>query len=460
MKNRIFSVLAMLALVLGTLSAEPKYIFFFIGDGMGMGHVMSAQTYNRTVLKNEKPLVMMQFPVASQAMTYSATGPVTDSAAAGTALSTGNKTLNGMLGMLPDSTHVTSIAKYLQDRGYGIGITTSVPLDDATPGAFYAHVPYRKHFDNIIKDMANSDYEFFAGGHVHASKADATKALTDAGYKVAYGLDEYAKLGDARKKVLFPTEGDGAAQVGYTIDSIPGALTLPQITKAAIDHMYKVSPEKFFLMVEGGNIDWAAHSNDGGAVVKEVLNFDQSLKMAYDFYLEHPYETLIVVTADHDTGGMTVGVRRGPKVVDFSNIDYQRSSKDVFSDWCRTFIKGDKKITWKEMRAKLVEKYGLFTDIQVDKRVEKEIEKEFNEVFIKHKNKENQTLYNVFNGFVEIIYRTLDRKNGFGWTTNGHTGNPVPVYAIGEGSELFRSINNNIEIPAKMAQAVGFELNK
>lgn len=460
MKNRIFSILAMLALVLGTLSAEPKYIFFFIGDGMGMGHVMSAQTYNRTVLKNEKPLLMMQFPVASQAMTFSATGPITDSAAAGTALSTGNKTLNSMLGLLPDSAKVTSIAKYLQDRGYGIGITSSVPLDDATPASFYTHVPHRKMFENIIGDMAKSGYEFFAGGHIHASKADAQKVLAEAGYKVAYGLDEFAKSGDARKKVLFPANGDGAAQIGYTIDSIPGALTLPQITKSAIDHLYKVSPEKFFLMVEGGNIDWAAHSNDGGTVIKEVLNFDQSLKLAYDFYLQHPYETLIVVTADHDTGGMTIGVRKGPKVVDFSNIDYQRSSKDAFSDWCRSYIKGGEKISWKEMRAKLVEKYGLFSNIPVNKKVEKEIEKEFKEVFVKHNAKDNKTLYNVFNGFVEKIYKILDSKSGFGWTTNSHTGNPVPVYAVGEGSELFRNLNNNIEIPCKMAKAAGFELNK
>lgn len=118
-------------------SAEVKYVFYLIGDGMGMGHVNAAQYYNRMVRGADEPILMMQFPVASQAWTYSASSPVTDSAAAGTALSTGNKTYNNMLGMAPDSvTHYVSIARELKDAGWGVGVLTSVAPDDATPGRF------------------------------------------------------------------------------------------------------------------------------------------------------------------------------------------------------------------------------------------------------------------------------------------------------------------------------------
>ena len=125
---------------------------------MGMGHVNATETYNRDVLGNGSPILMMQFPVATQVRTYSFDRSITDSAAAGTALSTGYKTTNGMLGMRPDSTEVCSIARELKNMGYGVGVVTSVAPDDATPGAFYAHVPSRKMYYEIGTQMAESGY--------------------------------------------------------------------------------------------------------------------------------------------------------------------------------------------------------------------------------------------------------------------------------------------------------------
>ena len=137
-------------------ASDAKYVFYFIGDGMGMGPVLTAETYNRETLKNDKPLLMMQFPVVGWCTTYSASSMITDSAAAGTALSTGSKTKNSMLGMAPDTTVVTSIARLFKDDGFGVGIVTSVAPDDATPGAFYAHVPNRKDFYTIGRQAAES----------------------------------------------------------------------------------------------------------------------------------------------------------------------------------------------------------------------------------------------------------------------------------------------------------------
>lgn len=156
-----------------TASAQsPKYVFYYIGDGMGMGPVMAAETYNRTILNNPEPLLMFRFPVVGWCTTYSANSNITDSAAAGTALSTGHKTKNGMLGMAPDTTNVYSVALDLQRLGYGIGIATSVAPDDATPGAFYAHVAHRSMFETIDRQMAESGYQFLAGSDLRGTMKD------------------------------------------------------------------------------------------------------------------------------------------------------------------------------------------------------------------------------------------------------------------------------------------------
>ena len=456
MLKRFLSLFFVATLAIAAYAAQPKYIFYFIGDGMGLGPVMATEQYNRQVLKNTDPILMLRFPIVSSAMTYSADAPVTDSAAAGTALSTGHKTRNGMLGMDADTVAVNSIAKYLKEKGYGIGITTTVPIDDATPGAFYAHQPNRGMYNEITGDMAASDYNFFAGSILRGDKEKTLKMLSDGGYSVFYGLDQLKASAPKDKTLLLGPAGITQYQCGYTIDSIAGALTLPQITQAAIDHLTRFTPKKFFLMVEGGNIDWCNHSNDGGTAIKEILNFNQAIALAYEFYRQHPKETLIVVTADHDTGGCSVGA--GGKHADYSLIDYQRISKDNFSAKCKEMAKSNDNITWNEMKQILGNDLGLFGPIAVKEKEEKKLEEAFTEVFVKKDAEENKTLYNSYDYFVEAVFKFLDRKAGFGWTTNSHTGCLVPVCAVGVGAEKFSNLNNNIDIPHKIASLVGITM--
>ncbi len=312
MNHRYLSVIISLAVALAALADAPRYIFYFIGDGMGMGQVMAAEAYNRTVLGNGNPILMMQFPVASQITTYSASSPVTDSAAAGTALATGHKTRNGMLGMDADSTAVNSIASELAAKGYGIALITSVPIDDATPGAFYAHVPSRGMYYEIGRQVAESGYDFLAGSNLRGTHGkdgkpnDLLDTFAANSVRIARGLDSLAVTDSPRVLLLNPKEIN-MGQINFTIDSVPGALTLPAMTEAGIKHMERYRPERFFMMVEGGNIDYGGHANDGGTIIKETLNFNKALRHAYDFYLAHPDETLIVVTADHETGGLGLG---------------------------------------------------------------------------------------------------------------------------------------------------------
>lgn len=455
MKKIILSF-ASLCVALG-MSASPKYVFMFIGDGMGMGHVMAAETYNRLSLGNEDNILMMQFPVASMALTYSASSPVTDSAAAGTALATGRKTKNGMVGMTPDTTAVVSIATQLKEQGYGVGIVTSVAYDDATPASYYAHRPNRNMFVEINHDGARSGFDFIGGAYTHVAEKniDACANVFDDyranGYTVAHGLKGLKEIEGKEKVLLTGGNPHSPNDLGYTIDSLENVLTLRHLTAACLSHLLRVSPERFFMMVEAGNIDHAAHGNDGAAVVKEVLNFQQSIRVAYDFYLQHPEETLIIVTADHDTGGMTVGVENG-RTPTFDDIDYRHASKEKFNDYCLSH----KDFTWEEMKQAMSNELGLWSHIEMTEKEEAVVKEAF-EAMKANADGSQKTLYKEFNNFSAVVFDILNHKNGIGFTTFSHTGNPVPVFAIGEGCEEFSNVNNNIDIPAKIRDLVGLD---
>lgn len=452
--SKHFSLLLLLLLaVSSTTHAEPpRYIFYFIGDGMGMAQALSAQAYNRQVLGNDQPILMMQFPVAGQATTHSASSPVTDSAASGTALASGVKTRNGMLGMDPDSLAVPSMAKRLHDAGYGVALVTSVPPDDATPGAFYAHVPSRSMYYEIGCQMAEADYDFIGGSRLRGLTDKKTDKPTDLlarleanGVEVHYGLDSLALTKSRKVLLLNPREID-YHQINFTIDSIPGAMTLPAMTEAALAHLQRNGRDRFFMMVEGGNIDYGGHANDSGTIVKEVLNFNQALRVAYDWYLQHPHETLIVVTADHETGGMALGNNTVGYDLHPEYIDFQKISKDRFAEWCKERGKARTPIDWVDMQDFLRANLGFWGPVKVSDKQTEALKQSFDKCFIANEGSDRKTLYNNFNEFTELVYKTMDQATGFGFTTNGHSGGLVPVYAIGAGSERFSRLNDNAAI--------------
>jgi len=430
--------------------ANLKYIFYFIGDGMGSAEVTNAQLFNKKVLGNDEPLLMTTFPVVSLITTHSASSDVTDSAAAGTALSTGHKTKNGMLGMNADTVAVTSIARTLFENGYGVGLVTTVAIDDATPGAFYTHVPHRSMFYEIGKDLAESGYQFAAGASLRGTKdKDGNdNGLMDLFKKnnvaVSYGLDGIDKK--AKKQlVLSPFHDKMSNEVGLAVDSLENALTLPEMTQACLDHLMRTNPKKFFMMVEGGSIDHNGHSNDGGASVREVKNFDNALKIAYDFYLKHPNETLILVTADHETGGMSVGCDATGYSARPEVARAQRISKDKFNEYCYELVKEGKTPSWDEMEAFLAEKLGFGTAVKLTDSELNDLRDSYAIAFMKKKPWE----------FVDQAFSILNSKSGFGWTTGDHTGHPVPVYVIGVGANKFTNFNDNTDLPKKILKLAG-----
>ncbi|MDE5978813.1 MAG: alkaline phosphatase, partial [Muribaculaceae bacterium] len=352
--HKLISTLCLVAATaVAAAAAAPKYIFYYIGDGMGFNHVVNAQIYSNEVLGNDSTLTMLSMPVASMARTHSASSDVTDSAAAGTALSTGHKTRNNMLGMDADSLAVTSIAKTLHDNGWGVGLVTTVAIDDATPGAFYAHVPSRSEYMTVGRQLAESGYQFAAGAGLRAArdgegrKTPLLDYFAEKGVTVTYGpagLDV-----EADRLLVLSSDTVRTWNVGYTIDSVPGALTLPAMTAAGIRQLERVSPERFFMMVEGGNIDHAGHANDGGTILREVIDFDKSLALAWNFYLAHPDETLIVVSADHETGGFSIGTTTTGYSVRPEVTACQKISKDLFSEYVKSLARDRRIYRWSDM---------------------------------------------------------------------------------------------------------------
>lgn len=442
--------------------SQAKYIFYFIGDGMGMGHVNAAEAYNRDILKNNEPILMMRFPVASQVKTYSFDERVTDSAAAGTALATGHKTRNNMVGMNPDTTDVESIATKFHKAGFAVGIASTVAGDDATPGSFYAHAPNRHQSELISSYAPTSGFNFFAAPvfrgmkNKNGAQSDWVGTMEKNGYIVINSLNDYKLMSASKDKVLMLANTPQGEQVGYTIDSIPGTLTAAEITETALLALQHADKDNrgFFLMMEGGNIDWAAHANDGGAVIKEVLAFQKAIDVAYKFYLQHPDETLIVITADHDTGGMALGCRtnRHPNL---SLIDFQRISKDRFSDYCKSLLAEDKMLEWDEMKTFLEENTGLWSAIPLTDKETEALKKSFEDALQNKKTSDEKSLYNSFNHFSVDVFNMLNEKYGIGWITGYHTGNFVPIYAIGLDAMLFTRNLNNTEIPDFILKAAG-----
>ena len=279
----------------------------------------------------------------------------------------------------------------------------------------------------------------------------------EANVSVSYGLDSIDTTAQ-RLLVLSPFHKEKQNEIGFTIDSIAGALTLPALTRAGLDQLQRTSPDRFFMMVEGGNIDHAGHGNDGGTILREVINFNQALQEAYDFYLAHPDETLIVVTADHETGGMSVGCRETGYSVRLENAAGQKISKEEFSNLCRAMLRSRRIYTWDDMQEILRDELGFGVNLKLTPEETERLHTMFDEVFEKRASGLDQkTLYATFDGFTNEVFNILNAKSGMGWTTGGHSGMPVPVYAVGVDSQLFSPLNDNTDIPAKILSIAGLE---
>ena len=460
------SYLLLFVLLAGMASAQTaKYVFYFIGDGMGVNQVNGTEMYlaEQEGRIGAKSLLFTTFPVASVATTFSATNSVTDSSAAGTALATGSKTYNGAIGMDDQKQPLQSVAAQAKAAGKKVGVATSVSVDHATPAAFYAHQPDRDMYYEIATDLPKAGFDFYAGGGflkptTTADKKEAPSIfpiIEAAGYTVARGLQEYqAKAAEAGKMVLIQKEGAAPDCLPYAIDRQEGDLSLAEITQSAIDFLTKGKDKGFFLMVEGGKIDWACHGNDAATVFHEVVDMDNAIRVAYEFYKKHPKETLIVVTADHETGGLGLGT--GPYKLNLKVLDAQKQSQDELSRAITNLRRMRKVINWEEMKEFLGEKMGFWKELPLNWEQEKMLRDAYEDSFVKKHVVFEESLYAKTEPLAVAAKKVMSQLAYLGWCSGGHSAGYVPVYAIGAGSKLFMGKMDNTDIPKRIAKAARY----
>ena len=320
---------------------KPKYIFLFIGDGMGTAQIQSARFYKGTTENNgaitEGELSFTSFPEVGSVTTYDSTSFCPDSASTATAIATGNKTESGVINMCPwtrDVPYETIAEKLHKQKNYKVGVVSTVNIDHATPAAFYAHQNTRKNYYQIGVELANSGFEYFAGGEFQKVNGDGTgpnnhEVAAQAGYNVVTTQAGAAALTAGAGKTLIIAENlaDGKA-MNYAMDAANGEWQLTDYVKKGIELLE--NKKGFFLMTESGKIDWACHANDAAASIHDVLEMSNAVQAAEAFYNAHPNETLILVTADHETGGMAIGYKTTNYDTFLTNLTHQKMSYAKF----------------------------------------------------------------------------------------------------------------------------------
>jgi alkaline phosphatase len=463
-KHLIFGSFLMLFVCLQSVCGRAKYVFYFIGDGMGVNIVNATEAY-LSAMNGERgsvSLLMTQFPVASMSTTYSADSDVTDSAAAGTALATGKKTKNGYLGVDPDYAPLETIAEKAKKAGIKVGIASTVPVNHATPAAFYGHQKNRSMYYEISRDLIRSGFDFFGGAGLYnrdvfydkTAAPDIYPFIEQAGYRVAKGYEDFkADGGKAKKVMLVQKNWEEAGGIPYAIDRTDDDLTLRQITEAAVDVLTRDNRNGFFLMLEGGRIDWAAHANDAASVIKEVIDMDEAIKVAYEFYKKHPKETLIVITADHDTGGITAG--RGQ--LNIAALRHQKQSQDELTKRLSELrVSENGIVSWEEVKDLLTATMGFWKEIPLDWEQEKKLRDAYEETIAKNREVTDHNLYANNSLLAAKAKEVMNEVAYLGWATTSHSGDFVPVYAIGAGQHLFMQQMDNTDIPAKIIKAAGY----
>ena len=451
-----FSLIALLSV------AQAKYVFMFIGDGMGPHQVLSTEMYLAELEGRigRKPLLMTTFPYTGQAATFSSSNGVTDSAASGTCLATGKKTNNGVIGLAHDSTPVYSVASMLKQQGWGVGIMTSVTIDHATPAAHYAHAASRGDYYTIGTQLTESNFDFFGGSGFtmpqdtnHPSAPNLYDLAEQKGYTLAAGYaDAKTKIGSSKLLVVAPDRLDdrtqGADALPYAIDRTDKDLTLSQIVELAIAQLS--SHERFFIMAEGGKIDYASHANDGATVLHEVMDFNAAIEVAYRFYEQHPDETLIVITADHETGGMALG--NSDYVLNLKVLANQQCSLGKLSDQLLALQKAEgEHLQWEQVKQLIAANTGLYTQVEMTAEEDAQLQEAFASM-MSHQDVV-KTLYEDVDTLSAKALAILNKKSRLGWTTKGHTASAVPIFAIGVGAERFTGWHDNSEIAPLIYQA-------
>ncbi|MCA1951078.1 MAG: alkaline phosphatase [Treponema sp.] len=452
----------------------PKYVFFFIGDGLAMPQISAAEAYANALSSKDvavKRLVFSQFPVTGLSTTYDAGSLITDSASAGTAFASGHKTLNGVINMDPSKTiSYKTIAEYAKEAGRKVGVVSSVSIDHATPASMYAKNPSRGNMYEIALQLPKSGFDYFGGGGFaqptgkNKDQPNIVDVIKAQGYTVVNSKADFDKLKPGVGKVVaYNAVLQDSAAMPYEVDRKSDDLSLADYTRKGIE-LLSDGQKGFFLFVEGGKIDWACHANDAVSAIKDTLAFDAAIQEAVKFADQHPDETLIIVAGDHETGGMSIGFAGTQYSTFFEKIMNQKMSYVAFNE---TVIKPYKAATPKDkaqlsdLAPAIKDAFGIdvnnLTQIQKE-QVERAFKRTMGNEVERSIKEEEYLLYGGYEPLTVKLTQIMNQMAGIGWTSYSHTGVPVPVFAKGSQQELFAGYYDNTDIFKKLAQVMNLKV--
>jgi len=459
----------------------PKYVFMFIGDGMSFPQIQAAQYYKGVEehgaidakegnYPNPEKLSFMNFPVTGTVTTYDSTSLCPDSASTATALSTGNKTLSSVINMDETKTksYETITEKLKKQLGYKVGIVSSVNIDHATQGAYYAHVPARSEYYNMGLQLVDSNFDYFAGGKFLSDDSKEVKEqgktpigtlAKEKGYTVVNTKTDIENLKKGDKAIAVCPDDQVEKESGaikYSLDRTGDEFTLADYTKKGIEVLD--NDKGFFMMVEGGKIDWAGHANDAASNIHDTEAFGDAVQEAINFYNEHPNETLILVTGDHETGGLTIGFAGTNYDTYLQNLSNQKVS---YTEFDRSVAKFRENKTSFDDAMKDVETSfglkragsngestngGMVLTASEEAKIKAAYEKSMVPKDDRKLNQDENVMYGTYEPFTVTLTHILNNKSGISFSSYSHTGIPVAMMAKGQGQELFAGYYDNTNV--------------
>jgi alkaline phosphatase len=428
-------------------AGAPKYVFFFLADGAGQAHLEIARQYSRRIHNEGFTIVdkIMKQGSVGVMTTDAADSLSTDSAAAATALAGGCKANIGALGMCADGTPAVSAMELARRRGMRLGLITNSVVYDASPAAFVCHVPNRRDSAAILNRylelepyvlMGGGKDQFLPKSQTGSRRADDTDmiaAFEKKGYRYLANKSDLEYATGGKTLGLFSLR-DMSFELDRDKNSEPSVYDM---TRAAIKLLHDRNPNGFFAFIESENIDSAGHLSDIASVIQDYREFDRAVGLAYEFYRKYPRDTLIIVTSDHETGG----------------LGFTLALKDL------TSTKGDNQVAGTGADLKKIQSIGVSlrkaseilgrnpTAEAVDKLMRDHfpgftLAPEYREAIIKSQPI-SRTLFT--NPTTQALGMMVANNTQAYWQTSAHTNQPVLVAALGAGAERFRGYYDNAD---------------
>jgi alkaline phosphatase len=461
----LITVLLITAVSSAMAADHAKYVFMFIGDGMANPQITAAEAYLSSGGGNfsQQKLSFTGFPGQGMQSTYASDRFITGSAASATSMASGVKTNIGYVGVDSVQNPVKSISEMAKEAGMKVGIVSSVTIDHATPAAYYAHVKSRGEYYEIGKQLSKSGFDYIAGGKPRTyltpeGEPTIPELMAEMGWytiNTDENPEEFMKLKAGSKQIFAYQEGFASGAFEYEIDRREDELDLAAYTRKGIEVLD--NPNGFFMMVEAGKIDWAGHANDAVTNIYDTIAFDNAIAEAINFYNQHPDETLIVVTGDHECGGLTLGWAGTGYDTAFDIFAEQKVSFEWFD---HNVLKPYKENTsgsiaqFSDLEDEIEEYFGL---ADWSEREEQLLEEAFARSMMDEEERpKEESTYLMYGGYEPLtvtLTHILNNRAGLSWASYSHTGVPAPIYAQGKGHELFNGFYDNINIFDKLVEA-------